>query len=64
MEKVARLQVSGKSWLYLEKYRKVQNFFCSHRKGVKNIDKDGNESALTISYKINFIDSARFMASS
>ena len=64
MGKVTRLQVSGKSWLSLGKYRKVQNFFCSHRKGVKNIDKDSDESALTISYKINFIDSARFMASS
>ena len=64
MEKVTRLQVSGKSWLSLGKYRKVQNFFCSHRKGVKKIDKDSDESALTISYKINFIDSARFMASS
>ena len=28
------------------------------------IDKDGNESVVTISYKIEFIDSARFMASS
>ena len=64
MEKVTRLQVSGKSWLSLGKYRKIQSFFCSRRKEVKNIDKDGNESALTISYKINFIDSARFMASS
>ena len=64
MEKVTILQVSGKSWLSLGKYRKVQNFFCSHGKEVKNIDKDGYESALTISYKINFIDSTKFMASS
>ena len=28
------------------------------------MDKDGNESVVTISYKINFIDSARFMATS
>ena len=28
------------------------------------IDKDGNESVIAISYKIKFIDSARFMASS
>ena len=39
------------------------SFFCSNRK-VKNIDKDGNESVVTFSDKINFIDSARFMASS
>ena len=64
MEKVTILQVSGKSWLSLGEYRKVQNFFCSHGKEVKNIDKDGYESALTISYKINFIDSTKFMASS
>ena len=64
MEKVTILQVSGKSWFSLGKYRKVQNFFCSHGKEVKNIDKDGYESALTIPYKINFIDSTKFMASS
>ena len=28
------------------------------------IDKDGNECTITISYKIKFIDNARFMASS
>ena len=33
-------------------------------KEVTNIDKDGNESVVTISYKIKFIDSARFMANS
>ena len=31
---------------------------------MTKIDKDGNESVITISYKIKFIDSARFMASS
>ena len=30
----------------------------------KKNDKDGNESVVTISYKIKFIDSARFMATS
>ena len=39
------------------KYRKVQ-------KEVTKIDKDGNESVVTVSYKTKFIDSARFMASS
>ena len=39
---------------------KVQNFFLSNRKEVIKIDKDGNESVVTISYKIKFIDSARF----
>ena len=33
-------------------------------KEIKNIDKDGNESIVTISYQMHFIDSARFMAKS
>ena len=33
-------------------------------KEVTKIDKDGNESVITISYKIKLIDSVRFMASS
>ena len=33
-------------------------------KGVIKIDKDGTESVVTISYKIKFIDSARFMVNS
>ena len=33
-------------------------------KALINTDKDGNESIVTISYKIKFIDSARFMATS
>ena len=58
------------SW---RKYRKVQNFSIPIEKEVpiqKNsntkikIDKDANESVVTVSYKITFIDSARFMASS
>ena len=34
------------------------------KKQITKIDKDGNESVTTISYKTKFIDSARFMASS
>ena len=44
------------------KYRKVQNFLFSNRKNIRKTDKNGNEDA--IYYKIKFIDSARFMASS
>ena len=44
------------------KYRKIQNFFCSNRKRSDKTDKDGNESILTMSHKIKFIDSLRFMA--
>ena len=32
-------------------------------KEVTNINKDGNESVVTISYKLKLIDGARFMAS-
>ena len=39
-------------------------FFVPIEKEVINIDKDGHESVVTISYKIKFIDGARFMASS
>ena len=46
------------------KHRKVQTFFVPIEKKVVNIDKDGNESVVTISYKIRFIDSAKFMTSS
>ena len=34
------------------------------KKGIIKIDKEGYESIETILYKIKFIDSARFMASS
>ena len=40
------------------KHRKVQNLIHSK----KEINKDVNESVATISYKMKFIDTARFMA--
>ena len=45
----------------IEKYKQ---FFVPIVKEVTKIDKDGNESVITISYKIKLIDSVRFMASS
>ena len=51
----------------LNVFGQMQNFLGSNRnfsvpieKEVREIDKDGNESVITISYKIKFIDSARF----
>ena len=44
--------------------KKYETFSIPIEKEVTNIDKDGNESVLTISYKIKFIGSARFMANS
>ena len=47
------------------KQRKVQNFFCSNIKNeIAKIDKDGNESVESISYKIKLNDSTSFMATS
>ena len=42
------------------KHRK--NCFVPDKKEVTEIDKDDNKSVVTISYKIKFIDSARFTA--
>ena len=43
------------------KLKKIQKIFPSN---IINIDKDSNESVVTVSYKIKFVDSARFVASS
>ena len=45
---------------------KIQNihFSIPIEKEVIKIDKDGNESVVTISHKIKFIDSTGFMATS
>ena len=45
--------------LNTEKYK---NFSVLIEKEVIEINKDGNKSVVTISYKIKFIASARFMA--
>ena len=47
-----------------EKNRKVKKFFHSNRKEVTEINKNGNEKVVTISYKTKFIDSERFMTTS
>ena len=50
---------------YLREYtEKYKTFSIPIEKEVTKIDKDGNESVVIISYKIKFIDNARFMASS
>ena len=46
------------------KYRKVQNFFHSNKKRSYKYDKECNESVVTISYRIKFVDSPRLMTSS
>ena len=43
-----------------ENTEKYKTFSIPREKGVTNIDEDGKESVVTISYKIKFIDNARF----
>ena len=43
---------------------KYNTFSIPMEKEVIKTDKDGNESVVTISYKIKFIDKARFMVTS
>ena len=38
--------------------------FILIEKEITNIDKDGNKNLVTISHKVKFIHSARFMANS
>ena len=47
-----------------ENTKNYKTFSVSIEKEVIKINKDGNESVATISYKIKFIESARFMARS
>ena len=47
-----------------ENTEKFKTFYVPIEKEVTKIDKDGNEIVVTISYKIKFIDSARFMPTS
>ena len=49
--------------MYWRNTEKHKSFSVPIEKEVTNIDKDGNESVVTISYKMKFIDSSRFMAS-
>ena len=44
--------------------RRTLYYYVPTEKEITNIDKDGNENVVIISYKVNFIDSARFMANS
>ena len=54
----------GKFECFGRNTEKHKTFPVPVEKEVINIDKDDNESVVTISYKIKFIDCARFMATS
>ena len=49
--------------MYQGKQKKYKTFSVPIKKETIKIDKDANETVKTISYKIKFIDSARFMTS-
>ena len=50
--------------MYWRKQEKYKTSFVPIKKEIIIIDKDGNKIDETISYKLKFIGSARFMASS
>ena len=47
--------------MYWWKQRKVETFSVPIKKVITKIDKKGNETVDTVSYKMKFIDSIRFM---
>ena len=51
-------------YLFRRKLWKTHNLYSSNRKKVARIDKNWEEITKNISYKLWFIDGARFMASS
>ena len=57
-------EFEGKFECLGENTEKYKTFSVPIKKEVTEIDKVGNESNVTISYKIKFIDSARFTATS
>ena len=57
-------EFEGRFECLVENTEKYKTFPIPIEKEVTNIDKDDNESVVTISFKIKFIDSVRFMASS
>ena len=50
--------------MFRGKDRKIQKFPVPMEDKVTEIGKDRNETAVTVSQKLKFIDSARFMATS
>ena len=57
-------EFEGKMECLGEKTEKHKTFYVPLEKEIIKIDKNGNESVVTISYKIKFINRARLMATS
>ena len=63
IKKLAK-EFEGKFEFLGENTEKYKTFSIPIEKEVTKTDKDGSKSVVTVSYKIKFINSARFMASS
>ena len=48
----------------MENTESFKHFPVPLEKEIRKVDKDGNDSVATISYKIKFIDSTKFMVNS
>ena len=57
-------EFEGKFEFLGENKEKYKIFSFPIKKEITKIDKDSNKSVVTISYKIKFIDSSRFMTTS
>ena len=57
-------ETEGQFEYLVENKEKYKTFFVPIKKEIPKIDKDGNASIVTISYKVKFIGSARFMTTS
>ena len=57
-------EFEGKFECLGENTEKYKNVSATIEKEVRNINNDGNESVVTISYKLKFIDNGRYIASS
>ena len=69
-KKIVKLETIGTTQENIEGLRlayvnwKIYNLYCSKEKEVTRINKNGKEITQNISYILQFINSARFMASS
>ena len=55
-------KTEGKFECFEKNTEKYKTFSVPTEEEVTNVDKDSNENVITIFYKLEFIDSSRFMA--
>ena len=51
-------------YLFWKKHQKIHNLYSSNKKGVTRTDKNEEYIYIYISYRLQFVDNARFKASS